>query len=200
MSEAERIRIGNQQREEAITSLNDHFAAGRLDIGEYEVRVGQAAEAQYAEQLAGLFTDLPHPRPDFLPPPTYAGPPPMDVPPPPPPFAQPQTGTYYPPPPAGFPPTGPYYAAPSPYGPHGHPAPYGYDQFTGQPLSNRSKVVAGLLQIFLSFGIGRFYTGHYGIAIAQLLTCGGLGVWTLVDGIILLVSGGTDPYGRKLRD
>ncbi|SDI29421.1 TM2 domain-containing protein [Actinokineospora alba] len=66
--------------------------------------------------------------------------------------------------------------------------------------SPKSKVVAGILQIFLPFGVGRFYTGHYGIAVAQLLTCGGFGIWTLIDGILLLVNGGTDGEGRRLRD
>ncbi|GAA4850892.1 TM2 domain-containing protein [Kitasatospora terrestris] len=68
-------------------------------------------------------------------------------------------------------------------------------------LSDKSKLVAGLLQIFLgTLGIGRFYTGHVGIAIAQLLTCGGLGFWSLIDGILFLVSDDrTDAQGRKLR-
>ncbi|WP_431678822.1 TM2 domain-containing protein [Kitasatospora sp. KL5] len=68
-------------------------------------------------------------------------------------------------------------------------------------LSDKSKVVAGLLQIFLGgFGIGRFYTGHVGMGVAQLLTCGGLGFWALIDGIIFLVSDTrTDAQGRKLR-
>ena len=56
-------------------------------------------------------------------------------------------------------------------------APYGVDPMTGMPFSDKSKMVAGLLQIFLgSFGAGRFYTGHMGLAIAQIavtwLTCG----------------------------
>ncbi|MFC7614233.1 TM2 domain-containing protein [Actinokineospora soli] len=68
-------------------------------------------------------------------------------------------------------------------------------------FSHRSKVVAGVLQILVPFGAGRFYTGHYGIAVAQLLTCGGLGVWCLIDGIILLAgSNQTDAEGRLLRD
>ncbi|MBM7773012.1 hypothetical protein JOD54_003216 [Actinokineospora baliensis] len=66
--------------------------------------------------------------------------------------------------------------------------------------SYRSKVVAGLLQILLPFGAGRFYTGHYGMAIAQLLTCGGFGIWCLIDGVILLANGGHDAEGRRLRD
>ena len=38
-------------------------------------------------------------------------------------------------------------------------APYGLDPRTGIPYSEKSKVVAGLLQILLPFGIGRYYIG-----------------------------------------
>ncbi|MFG2720571.1 TM2 domain-containing protein [Streptomyces sp. NPDC048416] len=79
------------------------------------------------------------------------------------------------------------------------PTPYGYDPY-GRPYSEKSKIVAGVLQLFLgSFGIGRFYTGHTGMALAQLFTCGGLGVWALIDGILFLVSDKTDSDGRVLR-
>ncbi|XNL31542.1 TM2 domain-containing protein [Longispora sp. K20-0274] len=76
---------------------------------------------------------------------------------------------------------------------------------TGEILSDKSKLVAGLLQIFLGgFGVGRFYTGHTNIAIAQILvtwlTCGLGSLWPLIDGILILVNGGTDAQGRKLRD
>jgi len=78
-------------------------------------------------------------------------------------------------------------------------APYGVDHL-GRPFSDKSKIVAGILQLFLgSFGAGRWYTGHYGIAVAQLLTCGGCGIWALVDGILMLVGNVTDPEGRPLR-
>ncbi|MEV6718155.1 NINE protein [Lentzea sp. NPDC051208] len=202
MSEAfgpERQRIGNQQREEAITALNDHFAMARLDIGEYQERVNRASAAQSYAELAELFRDLPQPHPPFLAPPSV----PFAVPPAAPGYPPQPTQPYYPPP------TGPQpqYAVPPPppgmlppgYGAPG--APYGYDAMTGVPLSDKSKVVAGLLQLFLgNLGIGRFYTGHTGIAVAQLLTCGGCGIWSLIDGIIILVNGGTDAEGRKLRD
>ncbi|MFE5601339.1 NINE protein [Streptomyces coelicoflavus] len=79
-------------------------------------------------------------------------------------------------------------------------APYGYDPY-GRPYSDKSKIVAGVLQLFLgSFGIGRFYVGSVGVGIAQLLTCGGLGFWALIDGIMYLVSNDrTDAQGRALR-
>ncbi len=195
------MRIGDQQREEAISALNDHFAAGRLEIGEYEQRVGYASAAQSAQELAALFHDLPLPHPVFVPP-TY--PPTATYPPPPPGYPTtpghgiPGHGT------AGYPPPGyaPGYADPSQaYPPGFNPnAPYGVDPFTGQPLSDKSRIAAGVLQLALPFGIGRFYIGDTAIGIAQLLTCGGCGIWSLIDGIILLVNGGTDAQGRKLRD
>ncbi|MFD8910213.1 TM2 domain-containing protein [Streptomyces sp. NPDC059575] len=79
-------------------------------------------------------------------------------------------------------------------------APYGFDP-QGRPYSDKSKIVAGILQIFLgTLGIGRFYVGNTGVGIAQLLTCGGLGLWALIDGIIFLVSNDrTDSKGRVLR-
>ena len=72
-------------------------------------------------------------------------------------------------------------------------------------LSDKSKVVAGILGILLgSLGVGRFYTGHTKIAVLQLVvsicTFGLGGLWGLVDGILILVNGGTDAQGRQLRD
>jgi TM2 domain-containing membrane protein YozV len=79
-------------------------------------------------------------------------------------------------------------------------APFGYDA-AGRPLSDKSKVTAGILQILLGgLGIGRFYTGHTGMALGQLFTCGGCGIWALIDGIIFLTSDDrTDAQGRTLR-
>lgn len=110
---------------------------------------------------------------------------------------------------------------PPPGSPYGYPppdpaAPYGRDPFTGEPLSDKQKVVAGLLQIFLgTLGVGRFYTGHTGIAVTQLLMTVvgwltviffvgvflliGVAIWAFIDGIILLSAGGTDSRGLKLR-
>jgi TM2 domain-containing membrane protein YozV len=75
----------------------------------------------------------------------------------------------------------------------------------GRPYSDKTKLVAGLLGIFLGgFGVGRFYTGHTGLGVAQLLvsvfTCGFGALWGLIDGILILVNGGTDAQGRVLRD
>ena len=79
-------------------------------------------------------------------------------------------------------------------------APFGYDPF-GRPYSDKSKVAAGLFQLFLgAFGVGRFYTGHVGIGLIQLFTCGGFGIWALIDAIMMLASNNfLDKQGRPLR-
>jgi hypothetical protein len=80
-------------------------------------------------------------------------------------------------------------------------APYGRDPVSGRPYSDRLKVIGALLQLFLPFGTGRFYTGHTGIAVAQLvLVLFGVGVvWSFIDGIVMLAGNPTDPDGRPLR-
>lgn len=80
-------------------------------------------------------------------------------------------------------------------------APYGRDAF-GRPLSDKSRVVAGLLQLLLPIGVGRFYIGDTGTGITQLLLtllCGVGAIWAFIDGIVILASGATDPQGRRLR-
>ena len=80
-------------------------------------------------------------------------------------------------------------------------APYGRDPVTGRPYSDRLKVIAALMQLFLPFGTGRFYTGHTGIGIAQLLLAFVLVgvIWSFIDGIVMLAGDPTDPDGRPLR-
>ncbi|OBJ68280.1 TM2 domain-containing protein [Mycobacterium sp. 1274756.6] len=114
------------------------------------------------------------------------------------PFSE-QSGAAYPPP-SGYPP--PNY--PPQYSPANYGAPFGVDAH-GAAYSEKSKIAAGLLQIFLgSFGVGRFYLGHIGMGIAQLLvttlTFGVLGwIWGVVDGILILTGRVHDAQGRPLR-
>ncbi|MEU1244260.1 TM2 domain-containing protein [Micromonospora parva] len=86
-----------------------------------------------------------------------------------------------------------------PYQP-GYPQP-GYPQ----GVSDKSKIVAGVLGILLGFfGAGRFYIGDVKTGVLQLVvsvvTCGVGSIWGLIDGILILVNGGTDAQGRPLRD
>ena len=134
----------------------------------------------------------------------------------------PQPNPHNPPPP-GYPPPQAYpgyfgYPGNSGYPGYVDPqAPYGRDQTTGLPLSDKSATTAGLLQLFLGlFGIGRFYIDSTQIAVAQLclglfgvlfsLFCfvgfpvllGGI-VWAIVDAILIFTGNVKDNHGRKLR-
>ena len=68
-------------------------------------------------------------------------------------------------------------------------------------VSDKSKMVAGLLALFLgNMGVGRFYLGYTGLGVAQLLTCGGCGWWSLIDAIMIFTDKVPDAQGRKLKD
>lgn len=71
-------------------------------------------------------------------------------------------------------------------GPYG---PIRVDPYTGRPMSPKSKIAAGLLQIFLgTLGIGRFYMGSTAIGMAQLvLTIVGWATIILVVGIPIVI-------------
>jgi hypothetical protein len=135
-------------------------------------------------------------------------PPPLDgeqpLPPPVSPYGPPPSN-FGPPPPYGAPPP---YGMPPPYvgnNPYPQPgAPFGVDVY-GRPLSDKSKMTAGLLQLFLgAFGVGRFYLGYTGIGIAQIavtwLTCGIGAIWPLIDAIMILTEKVPDSLGRTLRE
>lgn len=53
------VRIGDAERDQAVSLLSDHFVAGRLTQTEFEERSEQATRARYADDLAPLFDDLP---------------------------------------------------------------------------------------------------------------------------------------------
>jgi hypothetical protein len=54
-----RVRIGDAEREEVLNALQEHLAAGRLDVDEYEQRAERVVAARYAEDLRDLLSDLP---------------------------------------------------------------------------------------------------------------------------------------------
>jgi TM2 domain-containing membrane protein YozV len=70
---------------------------------------------------------------------------------------------------------------------------------TQTAVGTKSKVVAALLCFFLgALGVHRFYVGKVGTGILQLLTLGGLGLWVLIDFIVILVGKFSDKQGNQL--
>ena len=69
----------------------------------------------------------------------------------------------------------------------------------GRPISPKSRLAAALLAWFLGvIGIHRFYVGKVGTGILQILTFGGLGIWALIDFIMILVGSFKDKDGLPL--
>jgi len=56
------IRIGDAEREAAVSALGEHYAAGRLTKEEYDERAGIAWTAKTNSVLWPLFADLPRPQ------------------------------------------------------------------------------------------------------------------------------------------
>jgi hypothetical protein len=53
------LRIGDAERESAVTALGEHFAVGRLTKDEFDERSSAAWSARTSGDLAPLVTDLP---------------------------------------------------------------------------------------------------------------------------------------------
>lgn len=67
-------------------------------------------------------------------------------------------------------------------------------------VSDKPFVPTLLLAFFLGgFGVHRFYVGKIGTGIAQLLTLGGLGIWSLIDIIMIATGNFTDGDGNKIK-
>ena len=62
MSPEPEVRIGDAEREAAVSALGEHYAAGRLTKEEYDERAEQAFAARTSSQLFPLFVDLPRPQ------------------------------------------------------------------------------------------------------------------------------------------
>lgn len=195
----------------------------------------------YGQQPSPYGQPAPYGQPD-----PYAQPDPYGQPALPPPMSSPPASG----PPGSGPPYSPAYQLPvsgaptsggyDPYGQaayaqpgYGQPAAYpvagavaAYDPVTGQPYSDKNKLVAGLLQLlpgvlFVLGGIGRLYAGNIALGVTQLVLsvvvgwgafiCGfllfaipwvftfGLWVWFIVDGIMMLAGRPVDGQGRPLR-
>ena len=75
-----------------------------------------------------------------------------------------------------------------------------HDRYCHCPQTDQKSFVAALLLCFFlgAIGVHRFYVGKVGTGILQLITLGGLGIWVLIDLIMIIVGGFKDKQGRPL--
>jgi TM2 domain-containing membrane protein YozV len=65
--------------------------------------------------------------------------------------------------------------------------------------SKHSKISLALVCFFIGFlGIHRFMVGKPGTAILMIITLGGVGIWTLIDFIMILLGSFKDSDGNKI--
>ena len=95
--------------------------------------------------------------------------------------------------------TQPYPGSPASYA--GAPAPYpGGPALGGYGVSNKSFLVTWLLSLLIGvFGVDRFYLGKVGTGLLKLFTLGGLGIWALIDLILVLTNKTRDKQGLPLQ-
>lgn len=66
-------------------------------------------------------------------------------------------------------------------------------------FSSKSYVTTLLLSFFFGvFGVDRFYLGHVGVGLGKLFTLGGLGIWALIDFILIATKNVKDSQGTPL--
>lgn len=67
-------------------------------------------------------------------------------------------------------------------------------------FSDKEWLTALLISLFVGgLGIDRFYLGYTGLGVAKLLTCGGLGIWSLIDLVLIAMRKLPDSNGVPLR-
>lgn len=73
---------------------------------------------------------------------------------------------------------------------------------TAPEMGSEKRILpAGLLCFFFGvFGVHRFYTGKTMTGIVQLFTLGGLGIWWMIDLIMIITGSFTDGDGEKITE
>lgn len=67
-------------------------------------------------------------------------------------------------------------------------------------FSDKDWTTALILSVLLGgLGVDQFYLGNTGLGLAKLFTCGGLGVWTIIDIVRIAMNNVPDSMGRPLR-
>ncbi|WLR42548.1 TM2 domain-containing protein [Bacillus carboniphilus] len=67
-------------------------------------------------------------------------------------------------------------------------------------MSEKNWVATILLCVFLGgFGVHRFYVGKIGTGILMLVTFGGLGVWAIIDLIVIILGNFKDKEGNVIK-
>lgn len=69
-----------------------------------------------------------------------------------------------------------------------------------EPRSDKNYVATLLFCLLLgTFGVHRFYVGKIGTGILMLITFGGLGIWTLIDFILIVCGAFRDKQGFLIK-
>ena len=63
----------------------------------------------------------------------------------------------------------------------------------------KDPMTALIISLFLGcYGVDRFYVGDTGVGIVKLITCGGCGIWAIIDWFLIMGTTREKNYNRLL--